>query len=119
MDFNKNPKGDCVLEGAIYGVFADEEIIEGSEPSYTSLFDKNEKIIEVKTDATGKTPVVKDVYSKKQEKMLDGLPVGKYYWQELQPSTGFNINPDIVHFEIKNDGTDIFTDDLGKIDVTQ
>lgn len=119
MDFNKDPKGDCVLEGAVYGVFADEEIIEGSDPSYTSLFDKDEKIIEVKTDKTGKTPVVKDVYSKKQGKMLDGLPVGKYYWKELEPSKGFNINPDIVHFEIINDGTDIFTDDLGKIDATQ
>ena len=103
-----DPKGDSILEGAVYELHAKTDIKEGS----TTVFTKDETIITVKTDAQGKTPVVKNVYSTLCKKTLDGLPVGEYYWKEIQPSKGFNINPDIVDFSIVND-TDLYTPDLG------
>ena len=103
-----DPKGDSILEGAVYELHAKTEIKEGS----TTIFNEGETIITVKTDKNGKTPVVKNVYSTLLGVTLGGLPVGEYYWKEIQPSKGFNINPDEVDFSILNT-TDLYTADQG------
>ena len=54
-------------------------------------------------DLIGKTPIVKVNNSNIKSKELDGLPLGRYYWKELKPSPGFNINNQIVEFEIVKD----------------
>lgn len=128
MDYIKNLKGDCVLNGAEYAIFADEDIKEGFPGKETLLFAKDEQIgimqsgqlkQVVLTDANGKTPVVRHVYSTIQGKELDGLPIGHYYWKEIKPSEGFNLNPDVVRFEILDNGTSRYVEDVGKVDATQ
>ena len=110
-----NPKGDCKLEKAQYGVYAAEDIYEGE----TLIFNEGDKLIEVETDSNGSTPIVKEVYSTVLNETIDGIPVGHYYWKELKESSGYLINTNIINFEISSDGTDIYEDDLGLIGVTQ
>ncbi len=97
-----DPKGDSILEGAEYKLYAAEDIYEGS----TLLFKANEEIAHVSTDKTGATPVVKNVESEIANKELDGLPIGSYYWKETKASKGFNLNNEIINFEITNDNLD-------------
>ena len=97
-----DPKGDSILEGAEYKLYAAEDIYEGS----TLLFKANEEIAHVSTDKTGATPVVKNVESEIANKELDGLPIGSYYWKETKASKGFNLNNEIINFEITNDDLD-------------
>ena len=103
-----DPKGDSILENAVYELHAKTDIKEGP----TLVFTKDETIITVKTDRQGKTPVVKNVFSTLCNTTLDGLPVGEYYWKEIIPSKGFNLNPDVVEFSVQNE-TDLYTPDLG------
>ncbi len=112
--YAKNPKGDCKLGGAKYGVFAATDIYEGE----TLVFSADEQLTEVVTDANGDTPVVKEVYCSKLGKWLSGIPVGSYYWKELEPSVGYLLNEEKVNFEIVNN-KDLYTFDLDKVDVTQ
>ena len=107
-----DPKGDSILENAVYELHAKTDIKEGP----TLVFTKDETIITVKTDRQGKTPVVKNVFSTLCNTTLDGLPVGEYYWKEIQASKGFNINPDKADVNIEND-TDLFTPDLSNVSV--
>ena len=107
-----NPKGDSILEGAEYTLYAAEDIYEGVEPYRTLLFEANEPITvvtdtgetdKVKTDKDGYTPVIKNVKSKLENKELDGLPIGNYYWKEIKPSKGFNLNDEPINISITND----------------
>ena len=97
-----DPKGDSILEGAEYKLYAAEDIYEGS----TLLFKANEEIAHVSTDKTGATPVVKNVESEIANKELDGLPIGSYYWKETKASKGFNLNNEIINLEITIDDLD-------------
>ena len=78
-------KGDATLEGAVYHLCAAEEIKEGK----TTIYRKDEVIKELVTDKNGETETVTN------------LPVGKYYYKEIKPSEGFNINPDIIYTSIE------------------
>lgn len=107
-----DPKGDSILEGAEYTLYAAEDIYEGVEPYRTLLFEANEPITvvtdtgetdKVKTDKDGYTPVIKNVKSKLENKELDGLPIGNYYWKEIKPSKGFNLNDEPINISITND----------------
>ena len=110
-----DPKGDSILEGAEYTLYAAEDIYEGVEPYRTLLFEANEPITvvtdtgetdKVKTDKDGYTPVIKNVKSKLENKELDGLPIGNYYWKEIKPSKGFNLNDEPINISITNDDPD-------------
>ena len=81
-----NTKGDATLAGAIYNLYAAETIKEGEETIYTANQIVKENIV---TDEYGNTEVITN------------LPVGNYYYKEIKPSEGFNINPDRVDFTIK------------------
>lgn len=113
--YDTNPKGDCILEGAEYTLYAAEDIYEGVEPYRTLLFKANEPITVVtdngetdivKTDEDGYTPVIKNVKSELENKELDGLPIGNYYWKEIKPSIGFNLNDEPIDVAITNDDPD-------------
>ena len=113
--YDTNPKGDCILEGAEYTLYAAEDIYEGVEPYRTLLFKANEPITVVtdtgetdivKTDKDGYTPVIKNVKSELENKELDGLPIGNYYWKEIKPSIGFNLNDEPIDVAITNDDPD-------------
>lgn len=113
--YDTNPKGDCILEGAEYTLYAAEDIYEGVEPYRTLLFKKDEPITVVtdtgetdivKTDKDGYTPVIENVKSELQNKELDGLPIGNYYWKEIKPSIGFNLNDEPIDVAITNDDPD-------------
>ena len=106
-----NPKGDCILEGAVYTLYAAEDIYEGIEPNRTLIFEANEPILAlvgdsnvptetVTTDKEGKTPVIRRAWSTVKGEELDGLPVGNYYWKEIKPSQGFVLNTETVSVEI-------------------
>ena len=84
-DNRGNTKGDATLEGAIYNLYAAEDIYQGS----TRVYQKDEIVKDgIKTDANGDTEAVKN------------LPVGKYYYKEIKASEGFNINSSKVDVEI-------------------
>ena len=97
-----DPKGDSVLEGAVYELHAGENISEGS----TLLFEQDDLITTVTTNEAGETPVVKNVTSTVTGESLDGLPIGNYYWKEIKASEGFNLNGESVSFDITNDDLD-------------
>ncbi len=127
-DYDKHLKGDCTLANATYAIYAAENIAEGA----THLFDANQEIIRVTTDEDGRTPVVKDIYCPAIGKMLDGIPIGKYYWKEIKAPLGYNkwseIDPshgftmtektkDTIPFEIINDGRDMYSEDAGQYEL--
>ena len=123
--YDTNPKGDCILEGAEYTLYAAEDIYEGVEPYRTLLFKANEPITVVtdtgetdivKTDKDGYTPVIKNVKSELENKELDGLPIGNYYWKEIKPSIGFNLNDEPIDVAITNDDPDdLYTADMDPV----
>lgn len=107
-----DPKGDSILKGAVYELHAAEDISEGP----TTLFKENDLVATVETDVTGATPVVKDVTSTVTGEQLDGLPIGNYYWKEIKPSKGFNLNGEIVSISIINDDeADLYKADMDTI----
>ena len=85
-DTQGEPKGSATLAGAVYNLYAAEQIKEGPTTIYEANAIVRENLV---TNENGETPVV------------DNLPVGSYYYKEIKPSEGFNINPDRVDFDIE------------------
>ena len=80
LDFDtkiNTPQGEAVLNGAIYGVY-----------------NNNQKITEVETDNDGKA-------------MISNLPVGSYYIQEIKSSNGYTLNTNKYYFNIDNNHLNI------------
>ena len=88
--------GDATLEGAIYNLCAAEDIYEGDQLIYSN----NQVVKTVVTNVNGETEAVTN------------LPVGKYYYLEIEPSEGFNINPDRINTSVDYEGQ--FTPVIGE-----
>ena len=71
-------QGDATLEGARYGVYAREDIIDPSGDG-SVLFSAGQKVKEFSTDKNG-------------DAIVTGLNLGKYFVKEIEPSYGYNLD---------------------------
>lgn len=74
----ESPQGDATLEGAVYGLYAKEDIVHPDGKTGV-IYKAGQKVAELKTDASGCASV-------------DNLYLGKYYIQEISPSEGYLID---------------------------
>jgi len=74
----KEAQGEATLEGARYGIYARENILDPSNDG-TVLYSKGTKVKEVVTDKEGNASV-SDLY------------LGQYYVQEIEPSEGYTLD---------------------------
>ena len=72
------PQGDATLEGAVYGLYAREDIVHPDGKTGV-LYKAETKIAELTTDENGKAKI-EDLY------------LGKYYVKELKPSEGYLLD---------------------------
>ena len=72
------PQGDAVFEGAVYGLYAREDIVHPDGKSGV-LYKAGEQVATLKTDKNGKASV-EDLY------------LGKYYIKELTPPEGYLLD---------------------------
>ena len=85
----ENPKGDAKLSGATYALYASEDIYEGS----TKIYSVNQQVGgNVTTGENGYTDYITE------------LPIGNYYWKEVNPSEGFLLNAKTVPITITYQG---------------
>ena len=85
----EDPKGDAKLSGATYALYASEDIYEGS----TKIYSANQQVGgNVTTGENGYTNYVTE------------LPIGNYYWKEVNPSEGFLLNAKTVPITITYQG---------------
>ena len=85
----EDPKGDAKLSGATYALYASEDIYEGS----TKIYSANQQVGgNVTTGENGYTNYVTE------------LPIGNYYWKEINPSEGFLLNAKTVPITITYQG---------------
>lgn len=71
-------QGDASLNGAVYGLFAKEDIVNCAQT--TTFYKKNEKVASFQFDADGKSQPVK------------GLPLGQYYVKEIEAPLGYLLD---------------------------
>lgn len=90
------PQGDAVLEHAVYGVYAREDIVH-PDGSTGVLFHAGDQVAVLTTDAEGKASV-------------DDLYLGKYYVKEITPPTGYLLDENEYDFVFE--GTDGKTETL-------
>jgi len=90
-DNEGNTKGDATLEGAVFRLYAAQEIKEGNKTIYTA----NQFIKEVTTDVNGNTEEIGD------------LPLGRYYYQEATAPRGFKLNNDFIEVNIEYQGQEV------------
>lgn len=74
----KTPQGDASLKGAVYGLYARENIVHPDGKTGV-LYQKDEQVATLKTDDTGKAEV-KDLY------------LGCYYIKEITPPAGYLLD---------------------------
>ena len=72
------PQGDAVLSGAVYGLYAREDIVHPDGRTGV-LYRAGSRVAVLTTDETGQAEV-KDLY------------LGKYFFKEISPSTGYLID---------------------------
>ena len=85
----EDPKGDAKLSGATYALYASEDIYEGS----TKIYSANQQVGgNVTTGENGYTDYITE------------LPIGNYYWKEINPSEGFLLNAKTVPITITYQG---------------
>lgn len=82
----KEPQGEATLEGAVYGIYAREDIVDPSNDG-TILYKAGTKINEITTD-------------KEANASLKNLYLGKYYIQELTPSNGYTLDETKYNFDL-------------------
>ena len=77
-DTGNRPQGEATLEGAVYGLYAAEDIM---DPSYdgTVIHKKDSLIGQITTD-------------KNASGTIENLYLGEYYWQEISPSEGYELD---------------------------
>ena len=73
------PQGDAKLDSAIYGLYADENIMDPSNDG-TILYKKDQEV--ARRTIVNNTATVED------------LPLGAYYWKEIEAPVGYNLDPD-------------------------
>lgn len=74
----KTPQGDASLKGAVYGLYARENIVHPDGKTGV-LYQKDEQVATLKTDDTGKAEA-KDLY------------LGNYYIKEITPPAGYLLD---------------------------
>jgi uncharacterized surface anchored protein len=72
------PQGDASLEGAVYGLYARNDIVHPDGKTGV-LYKKGTKVAELKTDATA-------------EAEIKNLYLGDYYIKEIEAPVGYNID---------------------------
>ena len=78
--------GDAKLEGAVYQVFADDDIWNVART--VKYYSKGDLVATRTTNSTGGTTSV------------TGLPLGKYTVKEITPSLGYLIDPTVYSVEL-------------------
>ena len=78
LKLGKTPQGDASLKGAVYGLYARENIVHPDGKTGV-LYQKDEQVETLKTDDTGKAEV-KDLY------------LGNYYIKEITPPAGYLLD---------------------------
>ena len=98
------PQGDATLEGAIYKVFADEDIYNVSKTK--KFYNKGDVVATRITNEKGETDEVTD------------LPLGKYMVKEVKAPMGYLLDKTEyrVNLEYKNPSTEIITKKIVSID---
>lgn len=92
-------KGDTSLAGAKYNLYAAEEIRQGATLRYT----KDQLVTSVETDTTG--------YSN----WVEGLPVGRYYWKEVNAPVSQTLNEGNIEFDVTaGANADIASENVGE-----
>ncbi len=86
------PQGDATLAGAIYKIYAAEDIY--SPTRRTLIHENGKEVVTLITDSTGVTNTV-------------DLPLGRYMYKEVQPSQGYLLNDTETQFTINYENQDI------------
>lgn len=81
-------QGEATLEGAVYGLYANENILEPVTGKVIAK--KNEKVAELTTD--------KNAFAS-----ISDLYLGKYYVQEIKPSNGYTLDKTKYEIELTSD----------------
>ena len=77
-DTGDRPQGEATLEGAVYGLYAKEDILDPSMDG-TVIHKKDSLIGQITTD-------------KNASGTIENLYLGEYYWQEISPSEGYELD---------------------------
>lgn len=77
-DTGDRPQGEATLEGAVYGLYAKEDILDPSMDG-TVIHKKDSLVGKITTD-------------KNASGMIENLYLGEYYWQEISPSEGYELD---------------------------
>lgn len=77
-DTGNRPQGDATLTGAVYGLYAKEDILDPSMDG-TVIHKKDSLIGKIKTD-------------KNASGTIENLYLGEYYWKEISPSEGYELD---------------------------
>jgi LPXTG-motif cell wall-anchored protein len=84
------PQGDATLKGAVYGLYAREDIVH-PDGATGVIYKAGEQVASLTTDDKGKASV-------------DGLYLGKYYIKELTPPTGYLADTEEHDLECSYEG---------------
>lgn len=87
------PQGDAVLEGAVYGLYAREDIVHPDGVTGV-LFHADEQIMALTTDEQG-------------EAYADDLYLGSYYVKEITPSNGYLLDENEYDLVFSDEGKNI------------
>lgn len=77
-DTGDRPQGEATLVGAVYGLYAKEDILDPSMDG-TVIHKKDSLIEKITTD-------------EKASGTIENLYLGEYYWQEISPSEGYELD---------------------------
>ena len=86
-----NPQGEATLQGAVYGLYAAEEITNPFNGN--TYYSKNQLVGERTTDADGKMSA------------WENLPLGKYYIKEISASKGYQLDTSKYSVELTFDNS--------------
>ncbi|MEG2507219.1 MAG: SpaA isopeptide-forming pilin-related protein [Longicatena sp.] len=78
-DRTETPQGDATLDGAIYGLYARNNIMNPCNDG-SVLYAKNTLVAQVTT--------------KEAKATVQNLYLGEYYWKEIKASEGYELDPD-------------------------
>lgn len=87
------PQGDATLEGAVYGLFAREDIVHPDGKSGV-LYKKGTQITSLTTDKNGQASV-------------SNLYLGKYYLKELTPPVGYLLDQEEHEVDCSYEGANV------------
>lgn len=77
-DTGNRPQGDATLTGAVYGLYAKEDILDPSMDG-TVIHKKDSLIGKITTDENASGTI-------------ENLYLGEYYWKEISPSEGYELD---------------------------